>query len=88
MNYNKQLLPLHKQLVEQGVLTKPTSKKRSYIESRIYKALGKYEAQSDTFLIKANLKACEDERKRNEEYIQELESAIQKLSKLRNVHTA
>lgn len=88
MDYYKQLLPLHKQLIQQGVLTKSTSAKRTYIEDRIYKALGKYDTQSDMFMVKANLKACEDERKRNDQYIQELENAIQKLNKMRSINTA
>lgn len=87
MNYYHELIPLHKQLVAQGVLSKPTSTKRVYIENRIYKAIGKYDMPSDSFMIKANLKACEEERKRNEEYIQELETTIRKLTKMRSVNS-
>ena len=87
MNYYKELIPLHKHLISQGVLTKPTSTKRAYIENRIFKAVGKYEQQGDMFLVKANLKACEEQRKQNEEYIQELETTIRKLSKMRSVNT-
>jgi hypothetical protein len=87
MNYYHELIPLHKQLVAQGMLSKPTSTKRIYIENRIYKVMGKYDVHADTHMMKANLKACEDERKRNEEYIQELETTIQKLSKMRSRNT-
>lgn len=87
MNYYKQLLPLHKQLVEQGILTKSTSTKRSYLENRIFKAIGKYDVHSDAMVVKASLKACDEERKRNEEYIQELEATIRKLTKMRSVNS-
>lgn len=44
MQYQTELVPLHKKLVSHGVLSKPTSAKREYIEHRIFKALGKFDA--------------------------------------------
>lgn len=84
LNYHKELVPLYNKLIGDGKLTKGTSKKREYIEKRVFSVVGKYDVNKDTHMLQARVRTCEDEVARNHKYINELEGLIVKMNKIRS----
>ena len=81
MSYQKELMPLYRQLVQSGLLTKSQSMKRENIESRVYKAIGReksYHASIDVGMLRARVKVCEQQLEASQRYIQELESRFER----------
>lgn len=80
MNYRQKLMPLHQRLVREGKIPAGfTSYKRENVEARILKAMGKpYNPDSDPIMIRAKVRACEEQMEQQNRYIDELETMLQK----------